>query len=315
MRFAAVLLGALTAGLFAVPSSYQIPGCAAGFTPAIDGNLSEWSDTYFIDSLRSDDNIFCRDNTFPWTRADFQYKVFAAHDDAKVYFSLQLLADEGFQTGSSGGCDDGWKINPGGKATAFYLMHNGTVIVNPSCPFALGSTLFATIIPTPNQPNCTAEFSLDKMVLDPFGMGTFQLCVGMEEGDTPDCMDTHYGGIGVEYLGNKQDWNSNPWDNPMYYPTFSLQAPKVESRVAARAVETLAASPNPFTPATTLCYNIKNSGSLKIYDMAGKVVESFAVMAGAGSVEWNADGMASGIYVARLISGKSTLNTRLFLTR
>jgi hypothetical protein len=313
-----VLCMALLAAMaFAAPSTYTVLMLESGASITVDGDLSDWGPVFFVDSVQSDNNIFCRDNTFDWTATDFQYEVSIAHDASKVYFALKTTQDEGSDLGTNTGCSDSYKINPGGQAAAFYVFFNGSTNFNPSCPYAEGSTAIIGINTSGNGTNLpTVEFSLDKTIIDPFGMGMFQICPGFEEGDTPDCMDTHYGGIGVEYTGNKQDWSSNPWDNPLYYPTFTLSStPAVETPVSVKNVETLAASPNPFKPATTLSYMVKNNGSLKIYDMAGKVVKSFTVTKGSGSVDWTADGLASGIYVARLISGKNVLNARLFLTR
>jgi hypothetical protein len=295
----------------AAPAQYTILPTAT--PPVIDGNLTEWNDTYFIDSLRSDDNIFARDALTPWDRANFQYMVYAAHKDSIVYFAIKQIADNVIILGNMPSCDDAWKINPGGKATSFYMFFNARIWLNPSCPFTQGSTLFATVIPNGNGNLPTAEFSLD---LNPYHMNTFQLSVGFEEGDTPpsDCNDTHAGGIGVEYQYSKSWDAGSQWDNPMYYPTFTLGQVKSESYTTTKAPETLTAAPNPFTPSTTFHYNVKTSGSLKIFDMSGKEVKRFDI-SGAGRAVWDATGLASGVYLARLISGKDVLNTRLFLIR
>ena len=291
------------------PAQYTI--LPIGTPPVVDGNLAEWNDTYFIDSLRSDDNIFCRDNLLPWTREDFQYMVYATHDNTKIYFGLKLIADDAFQYGTIGGCSDSWKINPGGNCTSFNIFHNGTIYICGSCPYTLGSTLFATCIPTPNLPNVTAEFSLAKAVLDPFSEGKFNLCVGFEESDKPDC-DKFWGGIGVECL--YKDCEFGAYKNPLFYPTFTLGQVHIENRLTAKAPEMLTATPNPFTPSTTIYYNVKSGGSLRIYDMSGKEVKHFCV-GGAGRVAWDASGMAAGVYLARLVSGTEVLNIRLFLIR
>ena len=314
-----VLCVALLAAMVFAQSNYTILMLEPGATINVDGDLSDWGQAFLVDSLQSDDNIFARDNTTPWVASDFQYHVYITHDTSKVYFGLKTTQDEGVATGTNTGCSDSYKINAGGQAAAFYIFFNGQTNFNPSCPYALGSTAFVGINTSGNGANLpTVEFSLDKTIIDPFGMGQFNLSPGFEEGDTDptDCMDVHYGAIGVNYTGNKQDWNSNPWDNPLYYPMFTLSStPAVEAPVSIKNVETLTASPNPFKPATMLSYLVKNNGSLRIYDMAGKVVKSFALQKGAGSVDWNPEGLASGIYVARLISGKNVLNARLFLTR
>lgn len=304
----------------AAPMTFEVLKLNSEITMNVDGNLGEL-DGYFIDSLTTGDNCYAWDVGWDWNTSRFNYSLYASHDDAKVYFAMKVLQNYYLESGNSTGCSDAFKINPGGQAMAIYIFFNGSVTVNPSCPYTQGSTFFAGSNVTGNGTGLpTVEFSLDKSVIDPFGMNTFQLSVGFEEGDSPasDCMKTMYGAVGAEYTGNKQDWASNPWDNPLYYPTFNLTetpGPAVEAGVSVKSVETLMASPNPFMPSTTLSYNVKSNGSLKIYDVAGKVVHSTSVKSGAGKVQWNATDLASGIYVARLISGKNVLNTRLFLTR
>lgn len=314
-----VVLGILTlvGALLAAPASYDVKRLHSSVTVTVDGTLGELDDSYLIDTLNSQDNCYAWDTGTPWAPADFQYQLFMAHDDSKVYVALKTVRDDVADIGTSTGCSDAYKVNPGGQAMAFYFFFGGNVNVNPSCPYTQGSTLFTAMNTAGNGANLpTVEFTLAKDVIDPFGMGTFQLSIGFEEGDLQSCMNTIYGAIGAEYTGFKQDWSSNPWDNPLYYPTFNLtEIDAAESNVAVKNVETLSASPNPFMPATTLNFNVKNNGSLKIYDVAGKTVYSTAVKSGAGQVNWNARDLASGIYVARLISGKNVLNTRLFLTR
>jgi hypothetical protein len=53
-------------------------------------------------------------------------------------------------------------------------------------------------------------------------MESFQLNVGTEDEDVSGCNDETYLGFGVYYMGTKQDWNNNPWDNPVLYPMFML---------------------------------------------------------------------------------------------
>ena len=63
--------------------------------------------------------------------------------------------------------------------------------------------------------------------------------------------------------------------------------------------------PNPFNPVTTIRYDVKETGlvSLKIFDLLGREVTTLTHeehSAGAYSMTWDAAGMPSGIYLARM---------------
>ena len=65
------------------------------------------------------------------------------------------------------------------------------------------------------------------------------------------------------------------------------------------------AVPNPFNPATRLTYFLPESGKVRlaVYDVTGRLVSELvngSVDAGEHVVEWNAKGMASGVYFGRL---------------
>ena len=85
------------------------------------------------------------------------------------------------------------------------------------------------------------------------------------------------------------------------------------------------AIPNPFNPQTTLRFSLVQEGQvdLAVYTLRGelvKVLVSQPMSAGTHDVMWdgrNANGMtmASGVYVARLVSGSVTTVQRLTLVR
>jgi len=87
--------------------------------------------------------------------------------------------------------------------------------------------------------------------------------------------------------------------------------------VAAR----LQAHPNPFNPQTTLSYTLPRSGQaeLEVYDARGRLVArplSAAAPAGAATALWNAEGLASGLYLVRLqLDGEVLKTTKLMLAR
>jgi len=77
------------------------------------------------------------------------------------------------------------------------------------------------------------------------------------------------------------------------------------SATAALPTEfTMSAYPNPFNPSTTIEFTLPEAGNvtLSIWDNTGRMVESreFAANAGTSSYEWNAAGLPSGAYFARV---------------
>jgi len=63
--------------------------------------------------------------------------------------------------------------------------------------------------------------------------------------------------------------------------------------------------PNPFNPSTNISWRLAASShvTLKIYDMLGKEIVTLVnkeLNAGLHSVNWNAPGLTSGVYIYRL---------------
>jgi hypothetical protein len=74
--------------------------------------------------------------------------------------------------------------------------------------------------------------------------------------------------------------------------------------------------PNPFNPATTFSFTLQSRShvSLKIFDVMGREVAAIVsdeLAAGKYRRQWNASGMASGIYFYRLQAGSFTETKRL----
>jgi hypothetical protein len=87
------------------------------------------------------------------------------------------------------------------------------------------------------------------------------------------------------------------------------------------AVATLGAHPNPFNPQTTLSYALPRAGlaELRVFDARGReVARPLAERrpAGPGAVNWNAEGLASGVYLVQLsLDGEVQRATKLTLVR
>jgi hypothetical protein len=78
--------------------------------------------------------------------------------------------------------------------------------------------------------------------------------------------------------------------------------------------------PNPFNPTTTIEYSVPERASveLKVVDVLGRVVTTLLneeKPAGAYTVRWNADGVASGVYFYRLKAGGFVQTRKMLLVR
>lgn len=78
--------------------------------------------------------------------------------------------------------------------------------------------------------------------------------------------------------------------------------------------------PNPFNPSTTIRFGLPHESfvTLKVYNSLGQeVAELFSGSRPAGqySVEWNAEGLASGIYYYRLVAGQFSATRKMMFLR
>ncbi len=78
--------------------------------------------------------------------------------------------------------------------------------------------------------------------------------------------------------------------------------------------------PNPFNSTTTINYTLPAAGmvSLAVYDLSGREVVRLAEgvkPAGAHEAVWVADGIASGVYVVKLVAGGKALMSKVVLVR
>ncbi len=86
------------------------------------------------------------------------------------------------------------------------------------------------------------------------------------------------------------------------------------------AFQLLPAYPNPFNARITLEYQLFEPGEVKIriYDVQGQQVDELFKSdqpAGAYTVQWDASGLASGIYLVRLTVGRESVNQKIILLK
>jgi hypothetical protein len=163
------------------------------------------------------------------------------------------------------------------------------------------------------------EFSVPSDVLDQFQIGSFPFSVSLEDNDNNYNQGTVCA-IGANYTGSKLDDANNPWDNIAFYPFFNFSdvaGPVIsveKSAVAAPAVSiSVYASPNPSTRTTSLYYGGKQAGTIKVYSTSGRMVAEYQVKAGSDKVVFNGGKLSSGVYIARLTSGKAVATAKIFL--
>jgi hypothetical protein len=80
------------------------------------------------------------------------------------------------------------------------------------------------------------------------------------------------------------------------------------------------AYPNPFNPTTNIRYQIANAGhvNLSVYDQIGRLVavlENGVMSAGVHQVTFDANYLASGVYIYRLVTGEQQLTGKMILIK
>lgn len=78
--------------------------------------------------------------------------------------------------------------------------------------------------------------------------------------------------------------------------------------------------PNPFNPTTVISYTLTRSENVKlsVYDMTGRLITTLVdglQPAGISNVNFNAAGLASGVYIYKLETPSATVNKRMTLLK
>ena len=78
--------------------------------------------------------------------------------------------------------------------------------------------------------------------------------------------------------------------------------------------------PNPFNPVSTIEYSLPRASevSLFVYDITGREVAKLVednMVAGNHQAQWNGQGFASGIYIARLVTPEYTRSIKMVLLK
>ena len=76
------------------------------------------------------------------------------------------------------------------------------------------------------------------------------------------------------------------------------------------------AYPNPFNPSTIISFDLSDADmvSLDIFDLNGKQVSSLIseyMIPGSHQISWNPGNLSSGVYIAKLSAGNTSLNQKI----
>jgi hypothetical protein len=122
--------------------------------------------------------------------------------------------------------------------------------------------------------------------------------------------------------------NGFPAGNLNYFPElrkqWAYQSPtSIEQEPAPQqpsGIALLANYPNPFNPVTQIRFELPGAGQvrLEVYDVLGRRAATLVnerVQAGEHLVSWNAAGLSSGVYIARLQAGDEVRTLRMMLVK
>ncbi|MFZ2323457.1 MAG: T9SS type A sorting domain-containing protein [Ignavibacteriaceae bacterium] len=115
-------------------------------------------------------------------------------------------------------------------------------------------------------------------------------------------------------ISTYQDWDGTAWLNDYRERYFYESSTSVEDEVIAKEFHLYNNYPNPFNPTTKISWQsaVSSWQTLKVYDILGNAVAILVdeyKPAGTYEVEFNAEGLSSGIYFYRLNAG-SFIETR-----
>jgi hypothetical protein len=113
---------------------------------------------------------------------------------------------------------------------------------------------------------------------------------------------------------------TNAWKFSQNMMGANLKKGNAEVTLAPKEYDLSQNYPNPFNPTTTINYQLpeKNHVTLRIYDVLGNLVKTLVdgeQAPGYYNVTWNAGGLASGVYIYRIMSGSFVSTKKLILLK
>lgn len=114
-------------------------------------------------------------------------------------------------------------------------------------------------------------------------------------------------------------WENNAYRNA-YRILSSYTATSVKEETAPASFTLKNNYPNPFNPSTTIEYEVKNAGmvTLTVYNVLGQIVavlQNGYQQAGVYTVQFDASGLTSGVYLYELAAGNTKVTKKMILNK
>jgi len=122
------------------------------------------------------------------------------------------------------------------------------------------------------------------------------------------------------YSNSMYGWAVEAWKYTGTLPTIAVTSVKKADDVTPSNYELSANYPNPFNPSTRFQFSVSNDQfvSVKIFNMIGQEVATLVngtMNAGTYTVDWNASGVPSGVYLCRMQAGSFTATRKMTLMK
>jgi hypothetical protein len=129
---------------------------------------------------------------------------------------------------------------------------------------------------------------------------------------------TALGGLAWSVWTDVRTGKSQVWLERIDYTQTSVQQEEKKSGLLPFSLQQN--YPNPFNPSTTITYQlpVRSHVTLIVFDVLGREVATLVggvEESGPKSVQWNASGVAGGVYLCRLTAGEIVLTRKLLLLR
>jgi hypothetical protein len=136
-----------------------------------------------------------------------------------------------------------------------------------------------------------------------------------------DCKK-EYAEIAISVRAGSQTWNA-PYNSDWAIAVGNYgEGPSVENSKAALETSTqeFTIMPNPVNPNAVFGFNVPSQKrvTFKIYTTGGSLIRTLidrAMLKGSYRFRWNAHGLHSGVYMARLLMGEKVLTKKLLVLK
>jgi len=148
--------------------------------------------------------------------------------------------------------------------------------------------------------------------------------INLDYGATPSNWQPDYGNVTITIKPSAGQQNTHPGSyffvDHFTFDGLPLGLNEIDNSQTPSRFKLEQNYPNPFNPATNIKFSVPEESfvTLKIYDLLGNetaVIVNKRLRAGNYAVDWNAEGLPSGVYIYTLQGGKTSLNRKMILLK